>query len=203
MMKSIILIGQTNTGKTLFLINFAEYLGMSTLNLSFQSAKKGSSTKAMALPEARSLLVSNQHHHTLNIQSTVLNLAWGKGQKTIEMIDTAGLTEGIHHQPEIRHAMALTLAWLRKSDIILHMVDTVKVAKTNVLEGIGEIDFQIARFGQTRSGYLILANKNDLPEAEGGLQKITAEFPGNKVIAISALKHTGFREVRTFVKQQL
>lgn len=202
-MKTIILIGQTNIGKTLFLINFAAYLGMKNIQISFQSRKQGSYHKQLSLSEAKSLLVSNRHHQTKDLQSTVLTLPWGKGERKFELIDTAGLIDGIHHEEEIRQAMAQTLACIRKADIILHMIDTTRVSQKDVLEGIGEIDFQVAQFGQLKSKYIILANKNDLPEAKGGLEKITSEFPGNRIIKLSAMDQTGFKEVKEFVKQHI
>ena len=61
----------------------------------------------------------------------------------------------------------------------------------------------MAQFGQLKPGYVILANKIDLPEAMEGIEKIKAEFPGHQILEISALHTLGFKKVKEFVKRHL
>lgn len=202
-MKQIVVLGQTNAGKTLFTINFAIYLGVTNMTITFQDSQRGSYTKNLEFEEAKQMLVSDAPHHTKLVQSAVLELPWGKGCKKFEIIDTAGINDGIHKDPQIRRAMSQTLAVVRQADVILHLLDCDKIARDNVLQGIGEVDFQVAQFGQLRQGYIIIANKIDLPQAKEGLEKIKAEFPGHPILEISALHNLGFKKVKEFVKRHL
>ncbi|HEY8414587.1 MAG TPA: GTP-binding protein HSR1, partial [Thermaerobacter sp.] len=68
---------------------------------------------------------------------------------------------------------------------------------------IAEVERQVARYLPLRSPYAILANKMDLPHAARGLATIRGEFRGRAVLPISALRQTGFREVRRFVARYL
>lgn len=130
-------------------------------------------------------------------------MPWGKGKKQFELIDTVGLTDGIDQNKEIRHAMAQTLREIRQADLVFHLLDCERIANLGMLKGIGEIDYQIAKFSQLKRGYLILANKIDLPQSDQGLKLIKQEFPGEIVIPISALERLGFKEVKNYVKQYL
>ena len=121
-MKSVILLGQTNVGKTLFALNFAEYLGMEQLAITFKNRERGTYSRSFTLLEARSLLVSQKQHQTRDILSIVLSLPKGKGNKQFELLDTAGLNDGIHEDHRIRQAMAQTLRYIRQADIIFHML---------------------------------------------------------------------------------
>ncbi|HHT37361.1 MAG: GTPase [Candidatus Wallacebacter cryptica] len=202
-MKRVIVLGQPNVGKTLFVLNFAAYLGVELAVLNFTSCDRGSYSKTLPVSEAVRLLVSDTSHYTRDIQALTLAMSWGKGEKQFELIDTVGLTDGIDHDEEIRKAMALTLRTIRQADIIFHLLDCARIAEIGILRGIGEIDYQIAQFGQLKKGYVILANKIDLPNAEDGLVMINQEFPGCRIISISALKQKGFKEVKRFAKQLL
>lgn len=202
-MKSVAVVGQTNVGKTSFCLNFAAFLGLKTITINFSHHERGCYTKTFSISEAQSLLVSEQPHQTRDMQSMVLTLPWGKGEKQFELIDTAGLTNSIHHEEDIRKAMAHTLRYIRQAEIILHILDSARIMEVGLLKGIGEIDYQIAQFGQLKPGYVILANKMDLPHASEGLEKIKQEFPGNRVIGVSAVTKYGFKEVKSFVKQHL
>ena len=50
-----------------------------------------------------------------------------------------------------------------------------------------------------RTGYVMLANKIDIPGSETGLNKLREEFPANLILPISALYKRGFKEVKDFV----
>lgn len=115
------------------------------------------------------------------------------------MVDTIGLIDGIHPDIDIRMAISQTLAIIRDSDIILHLIDAHAAVKNDLPSTMGEVDYQIAQFAQLKRGYAILANKMDLSDSELGLKKIKQEFQGNLIIPISALYKRGFKEVKTFV----
>ncbi len=198
-MKRCIVIGKTNVGKTLFTLQFADYLGINSLEVAFEEPSGERSVRTYDLKTAIKELSSSEPHQTRRLQSIRLELPVGKGVKRFDIIDTSGLMEGIHTDASVRRAMAQTLAAVRDADLILHLVDASRAGEAGVLRAVGEVDYQVAQFAQIRDGYLILANKVDLPGAERGLERIKMEFSGHPVVAISALNRQGFREVKRFV----
>lgn len=198
-MKRCIVIGKTNVGKTLFVIQFAAYLGVKELEITFEEPSGSKRTSAYTVEEAMRELSSEEPHQTRCLQSIRLELPVGKGVKRFEIVDTSGLIEGIHGDHKVRKAMAQSLAAVRDADLILHLVDAAKAGEAGVLRAVGDVDYQVAQFAQMRDGYLILANKIDLPHAEEGVERIRQEFSGHAVIPISALHRQGFREVKRFV----
>ncbi|HHV62070.1 MAG TPA: GTP-binding protein HSR1 [Firmicutes bacterium] len=159
--------------------------------------------KTYKIQDAVRDLTGPRPHTTRCLQSVVLELPAGKGKKTVELIDTSGLTDGIHQDAEIRRAMSQTLSSVRAAHIILHIIDASKAGKKGAVEAMGDVDYQVAAFAQMRGGYCILANKIDLPGARDGVKKIRDEFPGHIVIPISALYKEGFKEVKAFVLREL
>ncbi|NLK08401.1 MAG: GTP-binding protein HSR1 [Firmicutes bacterium] len=198
-MKQCVLIGKTNVGKTVFAINFADFLGVSKLAIEFTTPNGEIYERNLSLSDALQELTSDTPHHTLGLQKFQISLPGLKGRKRFTIVDTSGLTEGIHREAFVRKAMAQTLAQVRTAAVILHLIDAGSVGKVGVLEAVGEVDWQVAQFGGMRRGYAILANKMDLMGAKQGLLKIRQDFPGHLIIPISALNKTGFTEVKQYV----
>ncbi|HHW08789.1 MAG TPA: GTP-binding protein HSR1 [Firmicutes bacterium] len=198
-MSRCLVIGKTNVGKSVFVLHFAHYLGVSEVRLTCEDPEGRRREKVFAVENAVRDLSGATPHQTLCLQSIKLELPVGKGRKLLELVDTSGLSEGIHSDINVRRAMAQTLANVREAKIILHMVDASRAGMTGAVEAIGEVDYQVAQFAQMRGGYLILANKMDLPAAKTGLALIRREFAGHTIIPISALYGHGFREVKQYV----
>jgi 50S ribosomal subunit-associated GTPase HflX len=186
-------------GKTLFLINFAEYIGVKTLEMEFINYEGFKTSEKYYTKTAISRLVNEKPHKTRCIQAITVNIPMGKGKKRIKIIDTAGFIDGIHPDIDIRKAISQTLTRVRDSDIILHIIDAFTANKIDLPSSMGEVDYQIAQFAQLKRGYAILANKMDLPGAEEGFIKIKQELSGNVIFPISALFKRGFKEVKIFV----
>lgn len=198
-MKKCIIIGQTNVGKTVFAIQFARFVGVEELTVAFQDPAGKSWSHSYTASQALAALASPDPHQTRCLQAICLELPVAKGFKRFEIVDTSGLIEGIHAEPEIRRAMAQTLSLVRTADLILHIIDAAEVGKSGAVEALGEVDYQVAQFAQMRGAYALLANKMDLPGATAGLVRIRREFVGHPIIPISALHQHGFREVKRFV----
>jgi len=198
-----IIIGKTNVGKTLFTINFAEFLGLKKINVVLEYHDGSQHSRSYTIREARTYLTDPSPHKTLCLQIVTVNIPKGKGKKKIKLIDTSGLIDGIHPDENIRKAISQTLANVRTADLILHIVDAAVIPNNGVVESLGEIDYQIAQFGQMKYGYALLANKMDLPEAERGLDKLRDEFKGLYIIPVSALYKQGFNEVKKFVSRNI
>jgi GTPase Era involved in 16S rRNA processing len=203
-----VVIGKTNVGKTLFCIHFARYMGVRELRWLVERTDGRTEHKRMTLSEAERLLSGPEPHSTRNLQSVVVELPRGKGVRQLLVTDSTGLVEGIHPDLNVREAMAQTLQAMLESDVILHVVDAAELGRRSRTEGIkGEadglawdlLDEQISSFGLQNSGYLILANKMDLPEAKQGYRSLCRRFSRHRVVPISALYATGFREVKQHV----
>lgn len=183
----------------MFVLHFAEFLGVSVARIAFAEASGQRWEAAYPMADALTSLTSTRPHHTRQLQSIALELPAGKGTKQFELVDTSGLVDGIHPDAAIRRAMAQTLATVREAKVILHVVDAAALGTRGVVNVIGDVDYQVAQFAQMRGGYLLLANKMDLPGAEEGLAKLRREFVGHPIAPISALHKQGFHEVKAFV----
>ncbi len=188
-----VLVGQPNSGKTLFALNFAGFLGLPVAGL----AASGTTGK-LSLAAAKRRLVEGTANSTRAPQSFEIRVASGKISKLIQVTDTPGITDVIHEDPDIRRAMSLSLKSLRRARLVLHMIDAASVGALGG-RGIATIDRQIAEYAAVQCPYAILANKMDLPLASTGLELISAELSGRRIIPVSALQKRGFREVRAFV----
>lgn len=189
MSRTAIIIGRPNAGKTLFALQFAEYLGVKDWMLE----RAGESVSGAD----RSTLVSPFPHTTRAVQSLPLTLRAGKRRTPFRLVDTAGLTEGVHQDAAVRGAQALTIQHLLQSDIVLHLFDA---ASQRTVE---TVDREVERFAAGNGAYAVLANKVDLPGALAGIAALRAAFAGRPFYPVSALRRQGFREVMAFVARHL
>jgi 50S ribosomal subunit-associated GTPase HflX len=198
-MRNCLVIGRTNVGKTIFCLNFAEFLGLQRMDVYFQLPDGTTRQRKYNVSTAREELSSTEAHHTRSLQSISLELPRGKGMRQLKLTDSTGLVDGIHPDLEMREAMAQTLEELRRADCVLHLVDASEIMKAGGLKNLGELDLQIAELGSRKSGYLCLANKVDLPDGQRGFKLLEKEMKGLNLLPISALYRQGFREVKDHV----
>ncbi|WP_018133353.1 GTPase [Effusibacillus pohliae] len=198
-MRNCLVVGRPNVGKTMFCVNFAEFLGLQRLEVYYQLPDGTIRQRKYDLSAARHELSGLGQHKTRSLQSIQLDLPGGKGARKFKLTDSTGLTDGIHPDTGLREAMAQTLAELQATDCILHMVDLGEVARAGGVRAMGELDLQIAELGSYKDGYAMLANKIDLPDAPKGLALLREELKEARIIPISALYRQGFREVKEYV----
>jgi predicted GTPase len=195
-MSDCILVGQPNVGKTLFALHFAEFLGMHVLDVTFQASDGLLGCKHYRVEQAIRELSSIERHKTREIQTIALKIPVGKSIRNIQLIDSCGLSDGIHPDILIRKAMVQTLSALRYVKMILHMLDASCYGRA---KAVPDIDRQVAQYGSAKGRYAILANKMDLPGAKEGLHFIADAFPGQTIIPVSSLNKIGFKEVKALV----
>lgn len=199
-MKKLIIIGKTNAGKTLFMINFAEYIGLKKIYIKqeFYNGKK--LNKEMSTDMARRYLSSSDEYKTQCIQSINIEIPVYKGKKEINIIDSSGLIDGIHPDLNIRKGIIQTLEELKNTDIIIHILDISLLVENDY---ISEIDRQIIEYGSNKSGYLLIANKIDLDKNNVGIEKLKLIYSKQHIVPISALYKKGFNEVKSFVLRSI
>lgn len=199
-MNECILVGQPNAGKTLFALHFVEFLGMRSLDVTILASDGILGCKHYKVEQAIRELSGLERHKTKELQTMSLQIPVGKSFRQIKLIDSCGLSDGIHPDAVIRKAMAQTLSVMRYAKLVLHMIDVSQYIRS---KHITDIDQQIAQYGHAKGGYALLANKIDLPNAKEGLSFLADVFPGQTIFPISALHKKGFKEVKSLVCRYL
>lgn len=202
-MKKCLIVGKPNVGKTLFMLNFAQYLHLETVNIYLIYYNGVIENKSYKITQAKELLSSVSPFKTMCLQVLEVDIPMGKGKQRIQVIDSSGLTDGIHMNVEMRKAMAQTLSAIQESNIILHLFDISSLFYDSSDHGISKVDYQLAEFGHSKNGYVILANKIDLIPNKRPIVELQKLFPDHYVIPISAKTGLGFSEVSTFVRRRL
>ncbi|GAB6100752.1 hypothetical protein JCM16358_26310 [Halanaerocella petrolearia] len=199
-MTSALLVGQPNVGKTSFLINFAQYLGVTELKLLVKQPAGFTATETYQLETAFHDLTSVTSHTTKELQSIKLKLPVGKQDKVLKLVDSCGLVTGIHQQKETRQAMSQTLQQVFNSQIVLHMID---LSKLDLDQGLELIDQELYNLLHKQVGYKVLANKIDLDTGEQRLSFLQQLVGKESIFPISALYQQGFIEVKKFLLKNL
>jgi predicted GTPase len=200
-MQECVIIGRPNSGKTVFALQFASFLGARSVDITARSPDNMLTCRHYTLKDAQKDLCSMALHKTRMIQSIVIKMAIGKAEVAFKLTDTCGLTETIHPEPAIRCGMAQTLGLMRTANLILHMIDVSQVTAAYNTEET--IDHELYHYGLTRKFYMILANKMDLPTAKEGLTRLKSAFPSAFVLPISALHNHGLGEVKSYVARNV
>ena len=195
-----LILGKVNAGKTMFLINFSEFIGLKDINLTLLHPDGYKREKKFPIAQARHILISSHPHKTRCLQKAVIKLPARKGKKEIVLVDSSGVIDGIHTDKEIRSGIAQTLSEIKGSKLILHIFDVSNLTNES---NLSEIDKQICNFAQLRGGYVILANKMDMPGSENGLARIKEELNVTTIIPISSKTKLGFKEVKAFVTRNI
>jgi predicted GTPase len=194
--REVLVVGRPNVGKTLFVINFAAFVGQRRLEIAGSPCDSAACTRVYSPGQARAELVDEKPHWTLSLQSVILSLYRGKPSLRVTLTDSAGLTDDIHPVSAVRRAMAGTLRRVAQTVLLLHVVDPVILP--------AGVDLDILSYG--RSGgdgaYAILANKVDLPGRAVGAAALALRVAPVPVLAISALTGAGFDEVKSLVRKR-
>lgn len=196
-MVDCLVTGVSNAGKTCFVINFAEYMGLKELKLFVKQQAGYTAVRSYTTNEARDQLVSLQENYTKEVQSVKLEIPVGKVFKELELVDSCGLSDGIHPEETVRIAMARTIRLIRESKIVFHIIDLTTIQPEG--EIILPVDKMIMEYAGREKEYIILANKIDLKYAQEKLPFLKKCTNNYRVLPISALYQKGFKEVRRLV----
>lgn len=194
--KRFLIAGRANAGKTLFMLNFAEYLGYKELTIKLKSSDEV--LKSDDISFFKKSMVNENPNTTRCLQHTSIKVPALKAERHIEFIDSTGISSSIHFAQDVREGMVQTLTFLKNSCVIFHMIDAPSIANDKKID---DIDMELYKYGRKRGSYLVLANKADLDDFNKGYQIITEEFFDVRIIKISALYKTGFNEVKKYVSK--
>jgi predicted GTPase len=197
-MKECIIVGRPNTGKTMLALNFAGYLGIKSVDITFRSYDDLISCRHLHIDQAKKELCGLSAHKTRSLQSLILKVPVSKTQVSFKLTDSCGLSEGIHSEESVRRGMAQTLKTMRYADLIIHVIDLSVITREASI-----IDQEIYNFGVARQNYIMLGNKVDLASAKENLLKLSSLYPQANVIPISALYNLGFKEVKAYVARNI
>ena len=197
-MTDCMVVGRPNVGKTCFVLNFAEYMGLKKLKLHLRQTAGYTTIKNYKIEDAREELVSDKMNFTDNLQFVKLKIPVGKIEKDVKIIDSCGLKNGIHPDQKIRKAMAATIRNLTNSNLILHIIDVSSI-DINDEKLLSPIDKMILNYSSLNNNYAILINKIDIPEYKSNIDIIKNQYSSIYMIAISALYKKGFKEVKKLV----
>ncbi len=195
-MRECVIIGRPNSGKTMFALNFAGYLGAKSVDVTFRTYDGLMTCRHFSLEEGKRELCGMALHKTRSLQSLVLRMTVGKTAVNFKLTDTCGVSEHIHQEEVIRKGMAQTIGLLRSADLILHMVDLSLIGR-DFTNNSTSIDHEFYKYGVTRKSYLLLGNKYDLSSAKDNLLRLAAAFPKATIIPVSALHSQGYRTQMT------
>lgn len=198
-------VGRPGAGKTLFVLRFAQWCGSRRVVLTTRPAAGGLRVRwEMEPAEAVAELVGSSPPTTRRLQSLEVVHKRGKHPARVELVDTVGLTDEAHPDPDLRRGMADTLAVVLASRVLLHVIDGPQLAsRPDRLLDEADVDAQLGSFGSRRPGYAVLVNKLDLPGGREGLAAARRAWPKQVVIGISALEGWGFDGVRRFLRHAL
>lgn len=152
----------------------------------------GKSTLMNALTDAN-VFVEDKLFATLDTKTRKFTL---DNNQEILLIDTVGFIRKLPHH--LVAAFKSTLEEAVKADILLHLVDSshpmsIEQAKTTVAV--------LEELGAKNKPIITVLNKIDLIPDEGLISKLRLIYP--KTVRISALKQTGFEELKEAMHQEI
>lgn len=190
---NIAVVGPAKVGKTLFCINFAEYLGSRSLCYTEQDIvgrKRG-----MVTPElARKTMVSPGFCCNGVVRSFAVNIT-GRRPHRLVLVDTASLKDQVPLPERERSKLLLTLQALLEADVVLYLVDLTGNDPAQ-LDFALETGRYLADFCNANSKVnLCIATKQDILN---GKETVHRQFfaPNGKIHFISSLTGRGFPELR-------
>ncbi len=120
---TVAVLGLPHTGKSLFCINFAEYLGARILCF-HEEGPRGRGRGAVSPAEARRLMVDSSKRSNGIVRTFIVNLKLGAAAPLrLALVDTISLHEGDPLPRPKRAGLVLTLQHVQKADVVLYLAD--------------------------------------------------------------------------------
>ncbi|VBB05990.1 Hypothetical protein LUCI_1201 [Lucifera butyrica] len=201
-MRECLIVGRPNSGKTMFTLNFAAYLGNKTIDILFKTYDGLLTSRHFTIDDAKRELCDTSPHKTRLPQSIELKMPQGKTAAHFKLTDTCGVAEKIYKEETIRKGMAQTLSLIRCADFIIHLLDLTELT-VEYLKNPANIDHEIYNYGMVRHNYIMLLNKIDLAATREPVSRAAEAFPQVVILPISARYSQGFKEVKNYVARNI
>lgn len=189
---SMAVVGAARAGKTLFCINFAEYLGARALCY-IERSSAGGRRGTISPAHARKLMVSNGRSAGGVVRTFAVHLMHHPCRR-IAIIDTASLKEGFPLPPFERARLLLTLQAIREAGMILQLIDLScrDPARLEFDEAAGR---SLADYCRGRGKYFMtIGSKADL--LEDSIHEKERFAATGKMLFISSATRAGFPRLR-------
>lgn len=203
---TVAITGPSRAGKSLFCINFAEYLGARTLCY-HEEGPHGRGRGAVSPAEARRLMVEPGRRSNGVVRTFVVNLKRGATSLRLALVDTIAL-RAVKPLPRMNRAgLVLTLQYVQKADALFYLVDLCDVDPAH-LAFIGTAGRLLEKYccSQAKPFQTILSKKDLLAsEAENNLLSWRWHHLAWKSdpVPVSAVSRTGFPELRQLLLSRL
>lgn len=196
---ALAVVGTAGVGKTLFCINFAEYMGAGCLSYSEMVA--GGERGALLSPAgARRLMVGRGRRGSGIVRTFTVHLALGPYRR-FALVDTAALPEKDPLPRFERSRLALTLQAVARADLVLLLVDLSCVDP--VYEEFNERaeGYLAAYCRQQGKIFLIGGSKADLLQKTPERQWRRPLYAGANMLLLSAVTGLGFARIRGLIRE--
>ncbi|PSR20729.1 MAG: GTP-binding protein HSR1 [Sulfobacillus acidophilus] len=199
----VVIVGAPNVGKSLFVINFTQYLGSREIQMEESSGASGlPRDRRLSFEKARRDLVSLYSPKTTQIQTMTAHVLINRQPQRLYLLDTPGINDGIAPDAAARWQIARTLERALTATTILHMIDASLVA-TRRRESLGAFDMAMLGWGRQLDCYGVIAHKMDRPGSHEGLRILRTQFPDVPIIPVSSITRRGYRELKLFLVRAL
>lgn len=190
---NLVAVGASRVGKTLFCINFAEYLGAK--NLCYTENGPLGRNRGVVLPhDARNLMVHPGPRCNGVVRTFAVNLPLGNPRR-IALVDTASLKAKTPLPRSERVKLILTLQALEEANAVLYLVD-LSCGDPAHLDFAMEAGLRLADLcRRSAKPFFTLGSKCDLAPSARDLLRVPFS-PGGKLIPVSSLTREGFPQLR-------
>lgn len=192
---SMAVVGASGAGKTLFCINFAEYLGARSLSYA-EAAKAGRGRGLLSPAEARRLMVGRDRRGNGVVRTFAVHLP-PRPYRRLALIDTAALKERSPLPRVERSRLILTLQAIEGADLVLLLID-LSCGDPAILEFNERAGRYLADYCRRQGKlFLIAGSKADLL---GGLpEKRRFIAAGVSLVLISSVTRAGFARLKQMI----
>lgn len=126
----------------------------------------------------------------------------GPLRRRLWLLDTPPLTDDIAATEAERRRQAQTLRRLITATVVLHVIDAARVGEAG--DGaLTECDRLLARWGQGRRGYVLVAAQMDRPWALTGAGALRRALAPPVLVPVAAVRDQGLGHLRAVVRRYL
>jgi GTPase Era involved in 16S rRNA processing len=199
----VVVVGAPNVGKSLFVINFSQYLGVREIQLEENGGAPGlGKDRRLSFERARRDLVSLYSPKTTQIQVLAAHVAINRQTQRLFLLDTPGINDGVSPDASVRRQTAATLERMLAASLIFHVIDASRIG-TRRREFLGAFDAALLDWGRRLDCYGVIAHKMDRPKSQEGLKLLRSQCPDVPIIPVSSITHRGYRELKLFLLRVL